>query len=116
MPDSLHIIWSSFLADSIKKIKELDNTAKTGALAVSLEECISMARHTDADALHPYIGGLIYELPDDMKDMPVRAWNMDEPFYEDGRQFKELHLDKYAGYGATDIFTNIPQNYIKLQR
>lgn len=111
-----YIIWSSFLADSIKKIKELDNTAKTGALAVSLEECISMARHTDADALHPYIGGLIYELPDDMKDMPVRAWNMDEPFYEDGRQFKELHLDKYAGYGATDIFTNIPQNYIKLQR
>ena len=107
-----YIIWSSFLADSIIRIKELDECAKTGVLAVSLEECIAMARYTGADALHPYIGGLVYELPNDMKSMPVRAWNADEPFYNDGRRLKEPHLNKYAGYGATDIFTNIPQNYI----
>lgn len=107
-----YIVWSSFLAESVSIIKQLDSTAKTGVLAVSLEECITMARQTGADALHPYIGGIVYELPEDMKDMPVRAWNVDEPFFNDGRELKEAALDKYKYFGATDIFTNLPQNYL----
>lgn len=107
-----HIVWSSFLAESVSIIKQLDSNAKTGVLAVSLEECITMARQTGAEALHPYIGGLVYELPEDMKDMPVRAWNVDEPFFNDGRELKEAALDGYKYFGATDIFTNLPQNYL----
>ena len=107
-----HIVWSSFLAESVSIIKQLDSNAKTGVLAVSLEECITMARQTGAEAFHPYIGGLVYELPEDMKDMPVRAWNVDEPFFNDGRELKEAALDGYKYFGATDIFTNLPQNYL----
>ena len=44
--------------------------------------------------------------------MPVRAWNADEPFFNDGRELKEAALDKYKYFGATDIFTNLPQNYL----
>ncbi len=107
-----YIVWSSFLAESVDIIKRIDSNAKTAVLAMSLEECISMARATHADALHPYIGGLVYALPQDMQGMPVRAWNGDEPFFNDGRPLKEAHLEEYRYYGATDIFTNIPERYV----
>lgn len=107
-----YIVWSSFLAESVDIIKKIDRDAKTAVLAMSIEECISMARDTAADALHPYIGGLVYALSQDMQGMPVRAWNGDEPFFNDGRPLKEAHLEEYRYYGATDIFTNIPERYV----
>lgn len=107
-----YIVWSSFLAESVDIIKKIDRDAKTAVLAMSIEECISMARDTAADALHPYIGGLVYALPQDMQGMPVRAWNGDEAFFNDGRPLKEAHLEEYRYYGATDIFTNIPERYV----
>lgn len=107
-----YIVWSSFLAESVDIIKKIDRDAKTAVLAMSIEECISMARDTAADALHPYIGGLVYALPQDMQGMPVRALNGDEPFFNDGRPLKEAHLEEYRYYGATDIFTNIPERYV----
>lgn len=107
-----YIVWSSFLAESVDIIKKIDRDAKTAVLAMSIEECISMARDTAADALHPYIGGLVYALPQDMQGMPVRAWNGDEPFFNDGRPLKEAHLEEYRYYGATDVFTNIPEKYV----
>lgn len=107
-----YIVWSSFLAESVDIMKKIDRDAKTAVFAMSIEECISMARDTAADALHPYIGGLVYALPQDMQGMPVRAWNGDEPFFNDGRPLKEAHLEEYRYYGATDIFTNIPERYV----
>ena len=47
-----------------------------------------------------------------MQGMPVRAWNGDEPFFNDGRPLKEAHLEEYRYYGATDIFTNIHERYV----
>ncbi len=108
-----YIVWSSFLADSVALIKGLDGEAKTGVLAVSNEDCITMARKTGADALHPYIGGLVHKLPEDMKHMPVRAWNMDEPFFMQERPFRETQLNKYSSCGATDIITNVPERYLR---
>lgn len=107
-----YIVWSSFLAESVDIMKKIDRDAKTAVLAMSIEECISMSRDTAADALHPYIGGLVYTLPQDMQGMPVRAWNGDEPFFNDGRPLKEAHLEEYRYYGATDIFTNMPEKYV----
>ena len=107
-----YIVWSSFLADSVSCIKKIDKDAKTGVLAGSLEDCIAMAQKTGAEALHPYIGGLVFELPEHMKGMPVRAWNGEEPFFKDGISLKEPDLNKYRFYGATDIFTNMPERYL----
>ena len=47
--------------------QKIDKDAKTGVLAGSLEDCIAMAKKTGAEALHPYIGGLVFELPEHMK-------------------------------------------------
>ncbi len=107
-----YIVYSSFWAESIKKMKELNPDNQTGMLAVSLSDCIKGGRYVGADALHPCIVGLECEIPEDMQDRPIRAWNCDEPFYKDGRTLKERHLEKYAVFGVTDIFTNVPELYV----
>lgn len=106
-----YIVYSSFWAESVKLIKELDPQAKTGMLAGNLSDCIKWGRYAGVDALHPWIGGMDCKIPEDMKDMPVRAWNGEEPFYRDGRVLKERNLRKYAMFGVTDVFTNVPENY-----
>ena len=106
-----YIVYSSFWAESVKLIKELDPQAKTGMLAGNLSDCIKWGRYAGVDALHPWIGGMDCKIPEDMKDVPVRAWNGEEPFYRDGRVLKERNLRRYAMFGVTDVFTNVPENY-----
>lgn len=107
-----YIVYSSFWAESIKKMKELNPDNQTGMLAELLSDCIKWGRYAGADALHPWVGGMECEIPEDMQGMPVRAWNCEEPFYKDGRALKERHMEKYAMFGVTDIFTNVPELYV----
>lgn len=108
-----YIVYSSFLPESVAMMKEIAPECESGMLAVSIEDCINMARQTNADALHPYLGGMTCEIPQDMKDMPVRGWNGEEPFYKDGRELKDIHLDRFKAYGVTDIITNVPEIYLQ---
>lgn len=110
---SNYVIWSSFRAESIKHIKELDPKAKTGMLGFYLEDCIVYGRKVGADALHPCVAGLNVRLPKYLKGVTVRAWNTDEPFFKGKVSLKEAHLERYLDFGVTDIFTNIPEMYLK---
>lgn len=107
-----HVVYSSFLPDSVKRMKELDGQNRTGMLAGRLSDCIRMARETGADALHPYNGGFDTKLPEDFKTKPVRVWNAEEPFYKDGRLLKEKNMPKYSMYRMTDLITNVPELYL----
>ena len=93
-------------------MKELNPENQTGMLAGTLSDCIRWGRYAGVDALHPWIGGMDCEIPEDMKDYPVRAWNGEEPFYRDGRMLKERHLEKYRMFGVTEIITNVPGEYV----
>lgn len=107
-----NIVYSSFWAESVKKMKELNPENQTGMLAGTLSDCIRWGRYAGVDALHPWIGGMDCEIPEDMKNYPVRAWNGEEPFYRDGRMLKERHLEKYRMFGVTEIITNVPGEYV----
>lgn len=107
-----YIVYSSFLRESVHMVKQLDKNAKTAILAYWLEECADGVRRTGADALHPAIGGLGFELPVDMEGKPVRAWNSQEPFFGEDKPFAESRLDKYEMFKATDIITNVPERYL----
>lgn len=107
-----YVIYSSFLPESVARMKELAPDAQTGMLGGNLADTIGYARQTHADALHPGNMGLACRIPDDLKSMPVRIWNTEEPFFQDGRILKETRLTKYAAFGATDIFTNVPERYL----
>lgn len=106
------VVYSSFLPESVARMKEIAPDAQTGMLGVSLADTIRCARQTHADALHPGNMGLACQIPADMKDMPMRIWNAEEPFFQDGRILKETNLTKYTAFGATDIFTNVPERYL----
>lgn len=107
-----YIVYSSFWAESIKKMKELNPGNQTGMLAELLSDCIKWGRYAGADALHPWVGGMDCEIPEDMQGMPVRAWNCEEPFYKDGRTLKVRNMEEYVMSGVTDIFTNVPELYV----
>ena len=108
-----YVVYSSFWAESCKKMKEINSANQTGMLASTLSDCIRWGRYAGVDALHPWIGGMDCALPEDMQGMPVRGWGADEPFYKDGRRLRIESLEKYAIFGITEIITNVPEMYVK---
>lgn len=113
-----YIIYSSFLHESMGLIKTLNPAAKTGVLAENLYDCIQGAKTYNSDALHPCISGMDINCDIHQEKVwqqtAVRAWNMGEPFYGENRQVREDDLRRYAVFGVTDIFTNIPERYLKV--
>ena len=79
-----------------------------------MEQCRLDYIKYKADAIHPWIGGLCVDEEEIEKSagIPVRAWNGEEPFFGQTRQLKEKHLEKYAMFGVTDVFTNVPEMYL----
>lgn len=115
-----HIIWSSFLADSIRIIKEIDPSARTGMLGGQMGDIMNAGDAVSCDAYHPYDGGFGDISIQDMKaisekGMPVRAWTGSEPLFVDKDSKRMLAYDrrKLAEWGVTDIFTNVPERYLK---
>ncbi len=107
-----NVVYSSFWEPSVAKMKEIDPSVQTGMLDDYLKNTMEMGARAHADALHPSIDGLQVELTDEWKGKPVRAWNSFEPFYQDGRLLKYLDLEEVASRGITDIFTNVPEEYL----
>lgn len=105
-----YIVYSSFWPESLRLIKQYDPNSETGMLAGYLSDCINGAREVNADALHPWIGGMDCNVPEEMRQFPVRAYNGEEPFYQDGRVLRIKSLTEYAMFGVTDIFTNVPES------
>lgn len=107
-----YIVYSSFLPESVGLMKRLCPQAKTGTLAGSMEKCLKDAKEQQADALHPWNGGM--ELVDlkEYEGYPIRVWNGEEPFFGQDRVLKEKNMTKYAKMGATDIITNVPELYL----
>lgn len=111
-----HIVYSSFLHESVGFIKELKPEAQTGTLAGNIFACLDGMKKYHADALHPCnIGmGINQELVQELREqqIPVRMWNGEEPLYGQVRTLKKCDLTKYARLGATDIITNVPEQYL----
>ncbi len=108
-----HIVYSSFLQDSIKIIKEIDPSSKTGMLAGKLTDCIRIGTEADADAWHPEIRWLQHGDASNLQNKPVRAWNGSEPLYNSNRVYTGEDFRKYAVFGVTDLFTNEPERYLR---
>lgn len=108
-----YVWYSSFSPESLEKIKSLQPEAKTGILARTLEDCVDYAAAVKADALHPNINGLNAIPPKSMRDMPIRAWNSEEPFWGQDRTPGKMSLQSYADFGVTDVFTNVPEMYLE---
>lgn len=111
-----YIVYSSFLPESMGLIKSLDANTSTGILAGSIYDCMKGAADNDSDALHPCILGLDingdFRRQKRWKEVPIRAWNADEPFYGQERRLSDVDLRRYEAFGVTDIITNVPEKYL----
>lgn len=110
-----NIVYSSFLPESMGLIKLLNSNAKTGILGNDMLQCWKDMERMHADAVHPWNGGLFLNEADirEIRGIPVRVWNTEEPLFGQDRALKETNLTKYAELGVTDIITNVPENYLR---
>ena len=108
-----YVIYSSFRAESMGLLKELDSTVHTGILGRSMSLCAEKAQQMKADAIHPWIGEMDVCDEIEIVDMPIRVWNVEEPLFGQDKILKETNLTKYRKLGATDIITNVPELYLK---
>ena len=114
-----YVVYSSFLMDSIRLMKELDPEAETGMLASSLTDCIRGADQAHADSLHPWVYGMDVSVPARYRGEghAVRVWGGMEPLYVENKTLvTETHMDEAVLNGVTDIITNVPELYLDNNR
>lgn len=105
------IVYSSFYARSLEKIKKMDTHAKIGVLDEKVSDCLyKMRGGCGADALHPYWKGMDL-LFQDLQGMTVRAW-FDGHLYPDKPTGTRLDLQRLEEKGITDVFLNEPEVYL----
>lgn len=105
------IIYSSFYALSLERIKKLDSCAETGILDTKISDCLyKLKGGCGAEALHPYWRGM--DLPkDEVSGCTVRAWFTGH-LYPERPTGNRLDLEMLERRGITDVFLNEPERYV----
>ena len=105
------VIYSSFYAESLRKLRELDRDAELGILDGKVSDCLYKQKGgCGAVALHPYWRGI--DLPAErLKGYAVRAW-FSGHLYPEKPTGKKLNLEALEQQGITDVFLNEPEEYI----
>ena len=109
---SENIIYSSFSAASVAKIKTIDKEAKTGILASLVSNTYYMKNGgCGADALHPFWRGIDMKKAE-LKGQTVRAWFKGH-LYPERPTGTMLDLTTLEAKGITDVFLNEPERYLE---
>lgn len=105
------VVYSSFYAHSLERIKELEKEAQTAILDRKVSDCLYKLRGgCGADALHPYWGGM--DLPGEkVEGYVVRAW-FSGHLYPEKPSGGRLDLEKLRKQGITDVIINEPEEYL----
>ncbi len=106
-----YVIYSSFYALSLERIKSLDSDAETGILDTKVSDCLYKRKGgCGADALHPFWKGI--DLPrEKLEGYPVRAW-LAGHLYPEQPTGNTLDLATSEKLGITDVFLNEPEKYL----
>lgn len=103
------VVYSSFYALSLERIKKLDQKAETGVLDCKVSDCLYKYKSLGADALHPFWQGM--DLPKERLDgYTVRAW-FGGHLYPEKPTGTKLDLDRLERQGITDVILNEPEVY-----
>ena len=105
------VVYSSFYAHSIERIRKLERVARTAILDRKVSDCLYKLRGgCGADALHPYWLGM--DLPKEkVKGYPVRAWSSGH-LYPEKPTGGRLDLGMLEEQGITDVIINEPEKYL----
>ena len=106
-----NVIYSSFNALSLERIKMLDPNAEIGILDTKVSDCLyKLKGGCGASALHPNWRGI--DLPlERIKGYAVRAW-LPGHLYPEKPTGGLLDLSRLEKQGITDVFLNEPERYL----
>jgi len=106
------IIYSSFSARSIERVKDIDPHAETGILDSKVSDCLYKLRGgCGADALHPNWNAMDLP-PETLAGYTVRAWSGGRLF-PDKSTGRQIDLVSLVQKGITDVFLNEPERYLE---
>lgn len=105
------VVYSSFNKESLKELRRQEPDCKIAVLGSDIQDCIEADKEIKGDAIHPGIASIKgkISLPE---HVPVRAWNVEEPFYGQSRPYIVYKLPELAEKGVTDLITNVPEEYL----
>lgn len=105
------IVYSSFNALSLERMKNLDGKAELGILDKNVSDCLfKLKGGCGAVALHPYWRNI--DLPvERIKGYAVRAW-LSGHLYPENPTGTRLDLAALEKVGITDVFLNEPEVYL----
>lgn len=103
------VIYSSFYALSLEKIRGLDSKAKIGILDSRVSDCLIKLKGCGADALHPFWKGMDLQ-KEQIDGYIVRAW-MSGHLYPEKPTGTKLDFAPLEAQGITDIILNEPERY-----
>lgn len=108
------VVYSSFSALSIEKIKSIDAEAETGILDRKVSDCLyKLKGGCGATALHPFWRGM--DLPKEMlEEYTVRAW-LSGHLYPEKPTGGRLNFAEIEKIGVTDLIINEPEAYLQKQ-
>ncbi len=105
------VVYSSFSARSLQKVRELDPVTEIGILDTKVSDCLyKLQGGCGANVLHPYWRGI--DLPKErLRDYTVRAW-LSGHLYPEKPTGTRLDLSVLEEQGITDVFLNEPEGYL----
>lgn len=105
------VVYSSFSARSLQKVRELDPVTEIGILDTKVSDCLyKLQGGCGANVLHPYWRGI--DLPKErLRDYTVRAW-LSGHLYPEKPTGTRLDLSVLEEQGITDVFLNEPEIYL----
>lgn len=105
------IVYSSFSAKSLEKLRGLDEEAEIGILDTKVSDCLYKVKGgCGATALHPYWRGMDLS-PEKSQGYSVRAW-FSGHLYPEKPTGTKLDLETLEKQGITDVFLNEPEKYL----
>lgn len=106
------VVYSTFYAKSLARLKELDSAAELGMLDGKVSDCLyKLKGGCGAAALHPYWQGIDLAA-DELKGYTVRAW-FSGHLYPERPTGTKLDLRLLEEKGITDVFLNEPERYLQ---
>ncbi len=106
------VVYSSFSALSLEKLRKLDPKAEIGILDGKVSDCLyKLQGGCGATVLHPYWQGI--DLPAErLKGYTIRAW-FGGHLYPEKPTGAKLDLRKLEEQGITDVILNEPESYVE---
>ena len=105
------VIYSTFYAKSLEKLRMLDAEAQLGILDSKVSDCMyKMKGGCGASALHPFWKGIDLSA-EQLEGYTVRAW-MSGHLYPEKPTETKLDFVPLEKAGVTDIILNEPEKYI----